>query len=106
MTGEVAQPQTWYLYLLRRADGGLYTGISTDVARRFEQHASGKGARSLRGKALLGIDYSRLIGSRSLATRAEYRAKRLSKREKEALVTAQPELPTLLRLLELAESTP
>ncbi|MGL4268304.1 MAG: GIY-YIG nuclease family protein, partial [Plesiomonas sp.] len=39
---------TWWLYMVRMADGRLYTGISTDVARRFTQHSRGKGARALR----------------------------------------------------------
>lgn len=76
----------WSLYLLRRQDGGLYTGISTDVARRLSQHQAGKGSRSLRGKGLVGIDYSIELGSRSLASRVEYRVKQLAKKEKEALI--------------------
>jgi putative endonuclease len=43
----------WSLYLIRTADNRLYTGITTDVARRFMQHQSGKGAKALRGKANL-----------------------------------------------------
>ena len=38
----------WSLYLIRTADNRLYTGITTDVARRFMQHQSGKGAKALR----------------------------------------------------------
>ncbi len=78
--------QCWSLYLLRREDGGLYTGITTDVERRFEAHRSGKGARCLRGKALAGIAFAIELGSRSLATRVEYRVKKLAKRDKEALI--------------------
>ena len=33
----------WYLYILRCGDGSLYTGITTDVEKRLEQHRSGKG---------------------------------------------------------------
>jgi putative endonuclease len=40
----------WFLYLVRTADNALYTGITTDVARRFLQHQTGKGAKALRGK--------------------------------------------------------
>lgn len=40
----------WHLYLLRTASGMLYTGITTDVARRLTQHQAGKGAKALRGK--------------------------------------------------------
>jgi putative endonuclease len=41
----------WFLYLIRTADNRLYTGITTDVARRFCQHQDGKGAKALREKA-------------------------------------------------------
>lgn len=41
----------WFLYLIRTADNALYTGITTDVARRYQQHQSGKGAKALRGRA-------------------------------------------------------
>ena len=40
----------WFLYLIRTADNRLYTGITTDVPRRFRQHQAGKGAKALRGK--------------------------------------------------------
>ena len=40
----------WFLYLVRTADNALYTGITTDVARRFLQHQTGKGAKALGGK--------------------------------------------------------
>ncbi len=89
----------WFLYLLRRSDGGLYTGITTDVARRFDQHSSGKGARALRGKSLVGIVYSHSIGSRSLASKVEYAVKRLTKVEKERLVREAFSREQLLDLL-------
>lgn len=89
----------WSLYLLRRGDGGLYTGITTDVARRFAEHSSGKGSRALRGKPLVGIAYSQALGSRSLASRVEYAIKRLAKAEKERLVAHAPGRSQLLELL-------
>lgn len=46
-------PTLWHLYMLRLPSGMLYTGITTDVARRLAQHQAGKGAKALRGK---GID--------------------------------------------------
>ncbi|MGP6213224.1 DNA damage response exodeoxyribonuclease YhbQ, partial [Escherichia coli] len=45
----------WYLYLIRTADNKLYTGITTDVERRYQQHQSGKGAKALRGKGELTL---------------------------------------------------
>lgn len=45
----------WHLYLLRTTSGMLYTGITTDVARRLTQHQAGKGAKALRGKGELAL---------------------------------------------------
>ncbi len=41
----------WYLYLIQTASGTLYTGITTDVARRLAEHCCGRGAKALRGEA-------------------------------------------------------
>ncbi|HEY8819718.1 MAG TPA: GIY-YIG nuclease family protein, partial [Dehalococcoidia bacterium] len=41
----------WQLYLLRCRDGTLYTGISTDVVRRVQEHDTGRGARYTRGRS-------------------------------------------------------
>lgn len=80
----------WSLYLVRTAGGALYTGVSNDVDRRFEQHVNGRGAKALRGKGPLELVYRVAIGDRAAAQRVEYALKRLSKAEKEAVVVAQP----------------
>ncbi|WP_039056826.1 GIY-YIG nuclease family protein [Enterobacter sp. Bisph1] len=76
----------WFLYLIRTSDNMLYTGITTDVVRRFTQHQCGKGAKALRGKSALALVFSAEVGDRSLALRLEYRIKQLTKRQKERLV--------------------
>lgn len=98
MTGEARSPDScWSLYLLRCADGSLYTGIATDVARRLDEHASGvRGAKYLRGRGPLRLLLSHPVGDRQLATRAEHRVKRLPKARKERLVAAPQELRALL----------
>lgn len=78
-----------YLYLIRTADNALYTGITTDVQRRYKQHQSGKGAKALRGKGELTLAFAAQIGDRSLALRIEYRVKQLTKRQKERLVEGE-----------------
>ncbi|MDX1590109.1 MAG: GIY-YIG nuclease family protein [Oleiphilaceae bacterium] len=46
-------PSDWSLYMLRTASGALYTGITTDVQRRLQEHRKGvRGARALRGRGL------------------------------------------------------
>ncbi|MGO3909092.1 GIY-YIG nuclease family protein [Huaxiibacter chinensis] len=76
----------WFLYLVRTANNALYTGITTDVGRRFLEHQCGKGAKALRGKGELTLAFSAPVGERSLALRMEYRIKQLTKRQKERLV--------------------
>jgi len=80
----------WFLYMLRCRNGNLYTGISTDVARRLAQHESGKGAKFLRGKGPLELVYQKQIGSRSDALKAESTIKKLTKTEKEKLLQHIP----------------
>jgi putative endonuclease len=83
----------WHLYLIRCSDGSLYTGISTDVERRFQAHQENRGARRLRGRGPLRLVYSRPVGDRGQALRIEHRVKRLSKAEKERLVRGEARLP-------------
>ncbi|MBT8330889.1 MAG: GIY-YIG nuclease family protein, partial [Deltaproteobacteria bacterium] len=45
----------WYVYMLRCCDGSLYTGIATDVERRFAEHQSNSGAKYLRGRGPLAL---------------------------------------------------
>lgn len=79
----------WQLYMVRCVDGSLYTGIATDVARRFAEHQAGRGAKYLRGRGPLQLVYQQPAGDRSRALRLELAVKRLSKEEKEALIRGQ-----------------
>ncbi|EEG0114527.1 GIY-YIG nuclease family protein [Salmonella enterica] len=90
----------WCLYLIRTADNALYTGITTDVARRYRQHQTGKGAKALRGKGELTLAFAAQVGDRSLALRIEYRIKQLTKRQKERLVTEREAFEALLSSLQ------
>jgi len=79
---------TWSVYMIRCADGSFYTGISIDVPRRFEEHASGspKSAKYVRGRGPLELIYTKEIGTQSEATIEERRIKRLTKAQKIRLV--------------------
>jgi len=72
----------WHLYLLECADDSLYTGIATDVERRFQEHLSGHGARYTRSHPPVRLLASRPVGSRSAALKAEAAIKRLPKGKK------------------------
>lgn len=78
----------WHVYIIRCADGTLYTGVSTDVARRFEEHSCGspKSAKYLRGRTPLELVYSREVGTRSEALIEERRIKRMTRPQKTRLI--------------------
>jgi len=76
----------WFLYLICCKDGALYTGITTDVDRRFAEHQSGKGAKYLRGKAPLTLVFQQKLGSHSAALKVEASIKKLSKADKEIII--------------------
>ena len=84
------------LYIVRCADDSLYTGIAADVEKRLAEHQSGpRGAKYLRGRQPLKLEFSQAIGDRALASRLEYRVKRLSRARKEALIAGTESLRDL-----------
>ncbi|MCH1510416.1 MAG: GIY-YIG nuclease family protein [Akkermansiaceae bacterium] len=80
----------WFVYVIRCGDLSLYTGITTDVNRRFAEHESqgAKAAKYLRGRLPLTLVYQQEIGSRSEASKVELRIKSLSRKEKLELIKA------------------
>lgn len=81
----------WRLYILRTTSGLLYTGITNNLPRRFEQHQSGKGAKALRGKGPLELLFHCEAGDRSSASKLEHQVKKLKRRDKIRLITHQPD---------------
>ena len=88
----------WSLYIVRCNNGSLYTGITTDVGRRFNEHqsSSSKSAKYLRGKGPLTLVFKEEIGNRSEASIAEARVKKLSRTEKDSLIKGYLLLQTIL----------
>jgi len=86
----------WSVYVLRRRDGALYTGIATDVARRVGEHAGGRGAKSLRGRGPLQLVLAREVGDRGRALRVERAIQRLAKPAKEELLGSPALLDALI----------
>jgi putative endonuclease len=82
----VRRAPLWSVYLVRTADGALYTGIAVDVAQRVARHRAGLGAKALRGRGSLELVFATRVGDRGRALRLEARWKRLRKAEKERLV--------------------
>jgi len=82
----MADSKLWFLYMIRCKGNVLYTGITTDVQRRFKEHQAGKGAKFLRGKAPLKLVYQKEIGSHSEALKEELNIKKLNKITKEKMI--------------------
>ena len=89
----------WSLYLVRCRDGSLYTGITTDVARRFAEHQENKGigAKYLRGRKPLVLVFQKKLGSRSLALGVESKVKKLSKARKEELLNDKKHIEVIIK---------
>ncbi|MBK94148.1 MAG: endonuclease [Planctomycetaceae bacterium] len=84
---EVSEDSTdWYVYLLRCADGSLYTGMTKDLQRRIQQHNAGTAARYTRGRLPVELVYHEQATSRSQALKREYAIKQLSRVQKESLI--------------------
>lgn len=77
----------YYLYILQCADKTLYTGITTNLVRRVEEHNFGTlGAKYTRGRRPVTLVFSRKFRTRSTVSRAESCIKKLSRKEKLDLV--------------------
>ena len=72
----------YFVYLLECTDKSIYTGITTDLKRRFAEHKNKKGARYTRTHCAKKIIYSEKCPTRSAALKREARIKRLPRREK------------------------
>ncbi len=91
------QKTVWSLYLIKTAQQKIYTGISTDVKRRFQEHQTGGklAAKSLRGKGPLSLEFFIKVGSRSAASKLEYRIKKLARSDKEKIISGELSIPDL-----------
>jgi UV DNA damage endonuclease len=93
LLAELKQPpsnETWFVYILRCADGSLYTGITNDLARRFEQHNAGTAARYTRSRLPAVLVYQETQPTKSLALKRELAIKDLPRTKKEALIRSAP----------------
>lgn len=77
---------SWEVYIIQAESGKLYTGITTDLNRRFADHQSGKGARFFRTSAPVQILYREASENRSEASKRESEIKKMSREEKLKLV--------------------
>lgn len=78
----------WFLYLLRCADGSLYTGVTTDPQRRIREHNAGRGGRYTASRRPTWLAGTWQFADRASAQRAEARLRHLPRAEKELLAAA------------------
>ena len=76
----------WQVYIILCIDNSLYTGITTDVQRRFAQHLAGTGAKYFRGHSPLRLVYLEDGHDRSTASRREAEIKKLRPEDKRRLI--------------------
>lgn len=85
-------PQSWFVYMIETECGALYTGITTDVERRFAEHEAVKqggrlGAKYFRSRTPRRLVYTETCDCRSSASKREYEIKALSRKQKQALIS-------------------
>ena len=104
MDTENEEAAQWSLYLIRTAQASLYTGVTTDVQRRFAEHENrdkkNKGAKALRGKGPLKLVFKIVVGNRSDALKMEFRVKQLSRTDKQRLISRTSKLEELITWLQ------
>ena len=77
----------WFVYMLRCADNSLYTGVTADIERRVVEHNAEKSiTKYTRVRQPVSVAYFEKVASRSEACQREAQLKKLTKKNKEALV--------------------
>lgn len=78
-----------YTYIVECADGTLYTGWTTDLQNRLEDHNNGTGAKYTSGRTPVQLVYVEECPDKKTACRREYALKRLPRAKKMALIAAR-----------------
>lgn len=87
-------PNSWYVYIIESTDDRLYTGITTDVLRRWREHSglsneSKKGAKFFRGRKPQSLVFVIASDNRSIASKEEVAIKSLSRKDKLVLISSE-----------------
>ena len=80
--------KTWFVYIIYCSDETLYTGITTDIERRYAQHALQQGAKYFRGRKPKKLVYQESGHDRSSASKREMEIKKLSRKNKFLLISS------------------
>jgi putative endonuclease len=81
--------KNWLVYIISCSDNSLYTGITTDIEKRFEQHKNKKGAKYFYGREPLEIVFTEQGHDRSSASQREYEIKNYTRAEKIVLIKSE-----------------
>lgn len=84
-----------YTYILRCADGTLYTGWTNDLKKRLAAHNAGTGSRYTRSRRPVELAYFEELDTKEQAMSREWHIKRLSRDEKLALIGREPGRETI-----------
>ncbi len=84
----------WSVYILKCKDDSYYTGITNDLEKRIADHESGSGAKYTRGRSPLTLMHTEMFENRSAASKREFEIKKLSRKEKERLITPDLQFPS------------
>lgn len=87
----MVKEQVWFVYILLCDDNSLYTGITTDIARRVKEHnSSKKAAKYTRARRPVTLTYHEVATSRSAATKRECQIKKMPLSAKKTLIKGHP----------------
>jgi len=80
--------KAWFLYVLRCADDTFYTGTTTDISRRIDEHNTKQcGAKYTKARRPVKLVFWQPFENRSKAQKAEYKFKKLTRKQKEKIIT-------------------
>ena len=89
----------WSVYIILCTDDTLYTGITIDITKRYQQHANGQGAKYFRGRQPKQLVYLESGHNRSTATKREMNLKKLNRNNKANLIASDNNQLTTLNTL-------
>jgi putative endonuclease len=89
----------WSVYIILCTDDTLYTGITIDITKRYQQHANGQGAKYFRGRQPKQLVYLESGHNRSTATKREMSLKKLNRNDKANLIASDNNQLTALHTL-------
>jgi putative endonuclease len=92
MVSERSESNQWYVYILKCENGDLYTGITDNLQRRFEEHSSGKGGHFTKSFVAEEVLFSEQQPDKSYALKREAQIKGWTRKKKLALISGDKEL--------------